>query len=172
MNASYDPQLTAEDVRKYLTELGRRLEERGLRGEILMAGGALLIARFGLERKSEDIDAIFLREADAIRAVAAEMAVELDLAADWINDRVWDYLPATAPREEFMVLPGLTVWSVTPEYLFYMKCTGADFDAPDLLFLSEKLGGVSFLGALDIYVKYAGGTPPRDIQLWLEELLP
>ena len=49
---TYDPLLTGAEIRRLLSELGARLEAEGREGEILVAGGALLIAAYDLARRA------------------------------------------------------------------------------------------------------------------------
>ena len=65
----------------------------------------------------------------------------------------------------------MTAWAVTLEHRFYLKCTGHRFDAPDVRFIATKLGGVTFLGAVDIDEREAGHPVPVAIERWLDDIL-
>ena len=66
--------MTAEQTRQYLTEVGERLAVKGITGEIILAGGAVMVMALRVRGGSRDIDAVFTREADAIREAAREVA--------------------------------------------------------------------------------------------------
>jgi hypothetical protein len=81
------PDMSAADMRAYLTEVGARLAARGITGEIVLAGGAVMVMALAARAGSRDIDAVFTVEAEAIKQAAREVAAARGLKAIWLN--VW-----------------------------------------------------------------------------------
>jgi hypothetical protein len=77
----------AQAVRELLDELARRLEARGVRGTIRVAGGAAMLLHYPEDpavRVTRDIDAL-IEPSDEIESVVAEMAIDLGLPIRWLN---------------------------------------------------------------------------------------
>jgi len=51
--------MTGADMRRYLTEVGEHLAARGTTGEIVLAGGAVMVLVLQARGGSSDIDAVF-----------------------------------------------------------------------------------------------------------------
>lgn len=136
-----------------LTELGRRLHERGLALEIYVVGGVAMVLSYNRERLTRAIDAIWSLDAP-ILDLAAEMAREWDLPADWINDRVRPMVPQVldADQREALVVPGLTVTSASARHMIAMKARAArdarDLDDLALLCSQEGIGDVDGVVAI------------------------
>lgn len=115
-----------------LTELGQRLDARGLALEIYVVGGAAMVLSYDRERLTRDIDAIW-NSSVPILEVASDMAREWNLPADWINDRVRPMIPRMfdADQVEAIVVPGLTVTTASLRHMIAMKARAAR-DARDL----------------------------------------
>lgn len=115
-----------------LTELGRRLDARGLALEVYVVGGTAMVLSYDRQRLTRDIDAVW--DADGpLLDVAAEMAREWNLPPDWINDRVRPMIPQVFDEDqvEALVVPGLTVTSASVRHMIAMKARAAR-DARDL----------------------------------------
>jgi len=67
-------EMTDEEMRRYLTEVGEHLAARGITGEIVLAGGAVMVMALHARGGSNDIDAVFTHHAEAIRPAAREVA--------------------------------------------------------------------------------------------------
>jgi predicted nucleotidyltransferase len=59
-----------------LEELGRRAWARGLTIELAIYGGAAMLLAFEQRRATKDVDAVFERDREAVRALIREMAAE------------------------------------------------------------------------------------------------
>lgn len=77
------PAMTGQKMRQYLAEVGARLAARGLAGEIVLAGGAVMVMALRARGGSRDIDAVFVKEAEAIGEAAREVAEAHGLPAEW-----------------------------------------------------------------------------------------
>ena len=114
-----------------LTELGRRSFEAGRTVEIAVYGGSALLLTLNRQIGTGDVDAVFERDKDFVKKLAAEMAAEFGWDEDWLNDGVKGWLSASDANPEakslFKTYPseehqGLRVFVAKPEYLFAMKC--------------------------------------------------
>jgi len=165
------PEMTDDQMRRYLTEVGERLAANGIIGEIVLAGGAVMVLALHARGGSSDIDAVFTSEAEAIREAARVVALANGLPAIWLNDHVREFVAADAPTVELFELPGLRVRMVRLDYLFYMKSWAGDpVDQRDLRAIGEALELRDERQAYDIVRRYSPGELPRDVQILLESL--
>ncbi|HKX07328.1 MAG TPA: hypothetical protein VJN67_04010 [Stellaceae bacterium] len=134
--------------------------------EIAIYGGSAVVLTRDSRPATKDVDAVFEKDRDFVRSVAAEMAGEFDWDPDWLNDGVKGWLShaesdptakrliGTYPSEE---QPGLRVFVPKPEYLFAMKCramriggTDESADVADIRRLAKAIGLKSAHEALDL----------------------
>jgi len=135
-----------------LKRLGELLREQDIEGEILLTGGAVMCLVHSARGMTKDIDALYEPKM-IINKLARQIAIEMDLPANWLNDGVKGYLTAGAQIQEFLVLDGLRILTVTPEYLLAMKLMAArhgEKDIDDIHFLLNKLQIKTFEDAMDI----------------------
>ena len=71
-----------------LYKINRKLEDQGISGEILMAGGASLTLVYDTREGTKDIDALF-EPSGAIRKIIEDIAREDDLDNDWLVLEQW-----------------------------------------------------------------------------------
>lgn len=166
------PLLDAERIRELLVELGRRLDQQGLRARLFVVGGAAMALAFATRRATRDIDAVF-EPKTAIYAEAATMADEHGLPADWLNDGVKGLLPDRVPAQvgtEFEAT-GLTVEVASAEYLFAMKAMAAraEVDADDLEVLARQLGLRSAEEAIQLVERYYSPLHLKPVTRYLLE---
>lgn len=149
--------LDADRIRELLTELGRRLDERGLSARLFVVGGGAMALAYNSRRVTRDLDGVFEPKTE-VYAEAAAMAVEHGLPADWLNDGVKGLLPDRAPIEEgaHFEAAGIDVGVASAEYLFAMKASAAreTADAEDLRFLADHLGLRNAAEALDLVDRF------------------
>lgn len=163
--------MTAEQMRRYLTEVGERLAAKGITGEIVLAGGAVMVMALHARGGSRDVDAIFAKEADAIREAVRQVAESNGLPAIWLNDHVSVFVAANAPTVEFFEVPGLRVRMIRLDYLFYMKAWAGDpVDQRDLRVIAKALKVKDEHQAYKIVRRYSPGELPREIQILIESL--
>lgn len=160
------------EILKYLHRINSKLQERNVKGEICLYGGAVMCLVYEARPSTKDIDGIF-QPAEVIRKAAKEIAAEYDLPPDWLNDGVKGFL-VEHPRKVFLNLPHLTVMVADGEYLLAMKSLSARIDATDgadIAFLIKALQIPSIQDVFKIIEKY---YPRRIIkpatQFFLEEL--
>lgn len=149
--------LSADEIRELLSELGRRLNERGISAQLFLVGGAAMALEFNSRRSTRDLDGVFEPKAE-VYAEAAAMAEELGLPPDWLNDGVKGLLPDRSAAEvgNRFESPGISVGIASAEYLFAMKAVAAreDADADDLRILAEYIGVTNTEDALDLVERY------------------
>jgi len=159
------------EMRRNLRELGERLASRGLTGQIVLAGGAVMVMALEARGGSSDIDAVFEREAEAIRQAIPEVADAHGLPPIWLNDHVSTYVAPDAPTVELFEVPGLRVRMVRLDYLFYMKAWAGDpVDQRDLRAIAKALAVKDEHEAYDIVRRYSAGELSREVQILLESL--
>jgi predicted nucleotidyltransferase len=165
------PAMTGEQMRQHLTEVGARLAARGLAGEIVLAGGAVMVMALRARGGSRDIDAVFVKEAEAIGEAAREVANAHGLPVVWLNDHVRVFVAPDAPTVDFFEVPGLRVRMVRLDYLFYMKAWAGDpIDQRDLRVIAKELGLKDERRAHEIVRGFSPGELSRDVQILLESL--
>jgi len=101
-------ELNGTQIHALLQELGRRLQARGVRGDVKLVGGAALILQGIGDRPTADIDASYADKA-VVNTVVADMAGDYDLAPDWLNSNAAAFVPDNATWVELEQLDGLTI---------------------------------------------------------------
>jgi bifunctional pyridoxal-dependent enzyme with beta-cystathionase and maltose regulon repressor activities len=125
---------TIEAALAALAALSRRLQAQGVTAELCIFGGAAMVLAFDAREATRDVDAVFV-PTDVIRRAAAEVAQELSLPEDWLNDGVkgfvsanQDYVSDGMPKD----LPNLRVLRPSASYLLAMKCMAARVGDQDM----------------------------------------
>jgi hypothetical protein len=130
-----------------LTRLGELAEQEGIRLEVCLYGGAVMMLAYDVREMTKDVDAIIHPNKEG-RELAKVVGRELGLGEDWLNDQVKVFI---APQEQLRSLPwespGIMLTAPTASYLLAMKALacreplpGYEGDIEDLRFLIKKLG--------------------------------
>ena len=128
-------------MRRYLQLLGEELSRRGVTGEVVLAGGAVMLLVIGNRDVTRDIDAYFAHGTEQIREAAKAIAERERLPPDWINDGVKGFFYSQPPTQLWHEYPGLRVYIASPEYVLAMKAVaGRPEDIADLQALATHLG--------------------------------
>jgi hypothetical protein len=145
-----------EDIEKYLRMLGQELQQHNITGEILLAGGSVMLLKVQNREVTKDIDAYFNPgQANAIREAARVIADREGLPQDWINDGVKGFFYAQPPTERWAEYPGLRVYIPTLDYLFVMKVVaGRPQDIEDIKALAYELKLSNTQESLTLVKKY------------------
>lgn len=176
MSREDGPLLDADEVRSLLTDLGARLDVRGIEARLFLVGGAAMALAYSRRRITRDLDAVFEPKRE-IYEEAAKLARERGLPADWLNDSVKGFLPDRSQPVEgtsSFSAPGIHVGVASPEYLFAMKAQAArqEADGDDLRTLATILKITNAQEALNLVERFYG--PNRltmKTQLILEAIL-
>ena len=148
--------MNKEDIEKYLRMLGHELQQQQVTGEILLAGGAVMLLVVQNREVTKDIDAYFPPEqAEIIREAARVIADREGLAYDWLNDGVKGFFYTQPPTQKWAEFPGLRVYFTSLDYLFAMKVVaGRPQDIDDIKALAPQLNISNAEEALVIVKKY------------------
>jgi len=156
-----------------LQRLNQRLRAHNERAELFLVGGAVMCLVHKARPATKDVDAWFSNP-QVVRAAAHEVATELGLPQDWLNDAAKAYVPANAGYETWRALSHLSISTVDARTLLAMKCAAARTveDREDIRFLADLLRLRSSQEVLDVVVQYfpAERLPVR-VSLLLEEML-
>ena len=143
-------ELTGEQILALLHELATRLAARGIHGDIKLVGGAALILQGIGNRPTADIDASYA-EKTSVNSVVAEMAIDFDLASDWLNSNASAFIPYNATWFILEELDGLTIQLADSETLLAMKIAAErDKDTLDIARLLRKLNITNSTAAVDL----------------------
>lgn len=158
----YEP-LNRSRITQALRRLGELAHAEGLTLELCLYGGSVFTLVYGSRDATKDVDAVFRPEQEG-RVLAAKVASELELPADWLNDDVRQFL---AEKEAKRSLPsaefgdGLRVAVPTAAYLLALKLRacrpplpGYAGDWGDIRFLVEKMGLSSVEEAALIFERF------------------
>jgi hypothetical protein len=133
-----------------LNRLGELADAQGLRLEVCLYGGAVMMLAYDAREITKDVDAV-IRPTREGRVLAKQVGREMGLGEDWLNDQVKLFV---APREQLREIPwegpGIMITAPTASYLLAMKALacrepfpGYEGDLADLRFLIDKLGVTS-----------------------------
>ena len=144
---------TKENLDEYLKELGReyrRLMGKSMPAEIIIIGGAAIIANYGFRDMTTDVDAI-IRAASSMKDVINRVGDKFNLPNGWLNAdfmHTGSYSPKlmeySVKYRQFSNV--LEVRTVSAEYLVAMKlCSGRKYkkdlsDIIGILYEHEKRG--------------------------------
>src|SRR3982074_2772417 len=85
--------LSKEAILKALQELSDALATQGVKGELCLFGGTVMVLAYAARVSTKDVDAIF-HPASLIRSLAAEIAESNQLPEAWLNDGVKGFISA------------------------------------------------------------------------------
>jgi hypothetical protein len=138
-----------DELLKYLSLLGKELDNVGIQGEAVIAGGAAMCLVHSARDATKDIDALYEPKSE-INALAEKIADEYGLPPNWLNDGVKGFMGGDMETVEFMRTGGLKISVVAPEYLLAMKLMSSRMegqDYGDIKFLLRKLNIRTFESA-------------------------
>ena len=166
-----DKPFTRKRIEQLFTDLGARLERRGVTGEVLVFGGAAMILAFNARAATRDIDAVFAPD-DAVRTAADDVAQEHGLPRSWLNNQASSYLSLSAAEGKVPAFEagGLRVYALAPQQLLAMKVLAGrpQQDAQDIRFLINHLGLRTSREVLDLLGSI---YPSQDLKLHARLLL-
>ena len=137
--------LNEAEIREGLVALNEALSGRGIRGELCLFGGAVMVLAYHARQSTKDVDAVFAPAA-IIRDLAAQIAADRGWEENWMNDGVKGWLSSRRDvADAGLNLAHLTVLVPTAHYLLAMKCMAArgergSRDLDDVKFLVRWIG--------------------------------
>lgn len=157
-----------------LRAVGSDLGARGVRGQLFLAGGAVIAFAYSPGPAAAEIAEVFAPKA-LIHQAAARVAAEMGLPDDWLNAGVRRLLsdpdPSAVPPP---LIEGIEVSTASPRYLLALKLLAARFgeDREEILTLLAAAGVAGTVPAVDLLQHlFAGWKPPLGTRLFLAELL-
>lgn len=160
--------LDRQTIEAALAALNARLEAAGAIGEICIFGGSAMVLAFDAREATRDVDAVFCPP-ELFRRAAAEIADELGLPADWLNDGVKGFVSSVQDHvvDDMPQFSHLRVIRPSASYLLAMKCLAARVegydtrgDAEDVRCLVKHLGLRTAEQVLEIVGRY---YPPERV---------
>ena len=100
--------LDAADVLELLADLGARLSQQGLTGQVFVVGGAAMLLDGFVRSVTGDIDVAITASAPEIWAIARLMGRELGLQTTWLSTGAGPFIP-THEAGDTRHFGGLTV---------------------------------------------------------------
>ena len=165
--------LDAEKIEALFSALNDELKGKGITGEVLLCGGAVMCLAFKARPGTKDVDGIF-EPTREIREACAKVAKAFDVPAGWLNDAAKGFFYVDPPRQEVLSYSNLRVWAPTAEYMLAMKCVSARFDSSDkddVVFLIEYLNLSAPQEVFAIVLKYYPAEKvPAKARFLVEEL--
>lgn len=134
---------TKENLNDYLKELGkeyRRLNGKSMPAEIILIGGAAIIANYGFRDMTTDVDAV-MHAASSMKDAINRVGDKFNLPNGWLNADFMKTVSYSPKLEEFSVRYRefsnvLAVRTIAAEYLIAMKlCSGRKYkkDLSDII---------------------------------------
>jgi predicted nucleotidyltransferase len=136
---------TRKEISEGIERLGQLAVESGIKIELILVGGALMVLRFRARESTRDVDVAILAPADAqkVRELARRVAEEHGWPDDWLNDGAKGYLIGLSSGPIVLSVPGIEVRSPSTEQLLAMKLSAwrDDVDITDASRLLEEMKG-------------------------------
>jgi predicted nucleotidyltransferase len=134
-----------KEIAEGIERLGQLAVESGIKIELILVGGALMVLRFRARESTRDVDVAILAPTDAqkVRELARRVGEEHGWPDDWLNDGAKGYLIGLSSGSIVLSAPGIEVRSPATEQLLAMKLSAwrDDVDIADASRLLEEMKG-------------------------------
>lgn len=134
---------TRQEIIEGLERLGQLAISHGIKIELAVVGGAVMVLRYEARESTRDVDAIILapREARTVRELAQTVAEERGWPDDWLNDGAKGFLIGLSPGPALFSAPGIEVRSPATAQLLAMKLSAwrDDVDISDARRLLQEM---------------------------------
>ncbi|WKZ48034.1 MAG: DUF6036 family nucleotidyltransferase [Anaerolineales bacterium] len=135
---------TRAEIETGLQQLGERALAKGIKIQLVLVGGAVMVLRFDARLSTRDVDAVILlpNEARVVRDLAKQVAEERNWPEDWLNDGAKGYLVGISDGPILFQAPGIEARAPSLEQLLAMKLSAwrDDIDIADARRLLEEVG--------------------------------
>ncbi len=134
-----------QDLIAALTRLGELAAAQGMKLDLLLLGGGVMVLAFGTRQATRDVDVVVLppSKPSAVRELAATVAAERGWPDDWLNDAAKGYMVKLSSGPVVFSAPGIDVRCPAWEQLLAMKLCAwrDDVDIADARRLLEEIPG-------------------------------
>jgi hypothetical protein len=164
--------LTRAQIEEALARLDAVLGRSGIHAELFLVCGAVMCLALDARNSTRDVDGWFT-EPQAVRAAAREVAAEMQLPEDWLNDAAKAFIPPGGTFERWRSLSHLDISVADDRTLLAMKCAAArtNQDAHDIRTLAHRLGLTTPAAVLEVVTAfYPADRIPVRARLLVEEL--
>lgn len=137
------PHLDRNRIHSAFTALAEELRRDRKRGEIVIAGGAVMALHFDVDRVTRDVDGLITEGHGTVMEAAQRVATHLSLPRGWLNEGVSIYLSTEDDLSRVRTFdhPNLIVYSASTEHMLSLKTRAARAqDIEDLRLLAAELG--------------------------------
>lgn len=126
--------MNKETILDALTLLGKKARAKGIRAEICIFGGTVMMLAYNTREGTKDVDAIF-RPKEELEPLIAEVAAELQLDPNWLNDDVQKFVPNSGPASnaafgQLSQIRGIAFSRPTAKKMLAMKARAARLPRP------------------------------------------
>lgn len=170
-------ELTAGDIDRLFRLLEQELDRRGVAASIYVVGGAAIALRHDDARRTADVDARVVPEAEVLAAAEVVASAE-GVPPGWLNQRAVAWIPKGAGRRTSPPAAGLDIAIATPETLLAMKLVASrNRDLADIRLLAEDLGLTDARSMADLVREQYGDELEHnhggysDMLNWCEQLV-
>lgn len=136
---------TRKEIAEGIERLGQLAVESGIRIEMVLVGGALMVLRFDARESTHDVDVAILMPAEAgkVREFARTVAAERGWSDDWLKDGAKGYLIGLSSGPVVLSAPGVEVRSPSIAQVLAMKLSAwrDDVDIADASRLLDEMKG-------------------------------
>ena len=136
---------TRKEIAEGIERLGQLAFESGIKIELILVGGALMVLRFRARESTRDVDVAIVAptEVQKVRELARAVATEHGWPEDWLNDGAKGYLIGLSSGPIVLSAPGIEVRSPGTAQLLAMKLSAwrDDVDINDAARLLEEIEG-------------------------------
>lgn len=135
--------INRQEISAAFERLGQLAVAGGIKIELTLVGGALMVLRYEARDSTRDVDAIILapQETKTVRELAQMVAEERGWPEDWLNDGAKGFLIGLINGPVVFTAPGIEVRCPALEQLLAMKLSAwrDDVDIADARRLLEEL---------------------------------
>lgn len=150
--------MDAKEIIFYLEKLSDRLAEGGVKGEMILYGGAVMVLAFNARPSTKDVDAVF-QPKDRIYQAARDVEDLYGAPEGWLNDAVKGFVSGKEDLQPYLDLPHLKVYLAGPRYILAMKALSlrlgrGEKDLEDIRYLIRRTGIRSVGEVLNLVEQY------------------